>query len=103
MIILLLLVKILDLDFVEMVIYSVLRLMIDIEFLVVVLKKKLVCQLKNLMKVSDNIVVLNVECYQSFVILFILDNVKFVVLVFKGDVYLGLEVEIFLVEDMDFV
>lgn len=43
MIILLLLVKILDLDFVEMVIYSVLRLMIDIEFLVVVLKKKLVC------------------------------------------------------------
>lgn len=94
--------KTLDLDPVETTVHSLPRLMDDTETLVAVLKKKSARQLKNLMKVSDNIAALNVERFQSFATPFTPDNAKPAALAFKGDVYLGLEAETFSAEDMEF-
>lgn len=94
--------KTLDLDPVETATHSVPRLMADTETLVAVLKKKSARQLKNLMKVSDNIAALNVERYQTFATPFTPTNAKPAALAFKGDVYLGLEAETFSEADMDF-
>jgi len=94
--------KTLDLDPVETEVHSLPRLMEDTETLVAVLKKKSARQLKNLMKVSDNIAALNVERFQSFATPFTPDNAKPAALAFKGDVYLGLEAETFSSEDMEF-
>ncbi len=94
--------KTLNLDPVETVTHSVPRLMDDTESLVAVLKKKSARQLKNLMKVSDNIAALNVERYQSFATPFTPENAKPAALAFKGDVYLGLEADTFSLEDMEF-
>ncbi|NRB48299.1 MAG: peroxide stress protein YaaA [Saprospiraceae bacterium] len=94
--------KTLDLDPVATANHSVPRLMADTESLVAVLKKKSARQLKNLMKVSDNIAALNVERYQSFATPFTPENAKPAALAFKGDVYLGLEAETFSAEEMEF-
>lgn len=94
--------KTLDLDPVETSVHSVPRLMEETESLVSVLRKKSARQLKNLMKVSDNIAALNVERFQQFATPFTPQNAKPAALAFKGDVYLGLEAETFSEEELRF-
>ena len=94
--------KTLDLDPVETSAHSLPRLLDDTASLVSVLKKKSARQLKNLMKVSNNIAELNVERFQRFATPFTPENAKPAALAFKGDVYLGLEAATFSEEDMDF-
>ena len=71
------------------------RLMDKTESLVKELKKKSARSLKKLMAVSDQIAELNVVRYQNFSAPFSLNNAKQAALMFKGDVYLGLEASTF--------
>lgn len=60
-------------------------------------------QISELMKFFDKFVGLNVVCYVSWYLEFILENVKQVLFVFKGDVYIGFNVEDFGEDDFVFV
>ena len=71
------------------------RLLKDSSKLVKVLKKKTVDDIKQLMKVSDNIANLNVARYKEFKTPFTTMNAKQSVLAFKGDVYQGLDADTF--------
>jgi len=78
------------------------RLLKDSSKLVKVLKKKTVDDIKQLMKVSDNIANLNVARYKEFKTPFTTTNAKQSVLAFKGDVYQGLEADTFDEADHEF-
>lgn len=58
--------------------------------------------LKTLMKLSDNLAELNWKRYQSFHLPFTLENAKQALLVFKGDVYRGIETEAYQSGDFAF-
>lgn len=55
-----------------------------------------------LMHISDKLAELNHERYQQFALPFTPDNAKQALLAFKGDVYLGFELEAYEEEDFDF-
>lgn len=74
----------------------------DSKMLIRNLKKKTVEDIKQLMKVSDNIASLNVGRYKTFKTPFTTENAKQAVFAFKGDVYTGLEAETFNEEDLAF-
>src|SRR5690554_2652106 len=58
--------------------------------------------LSSLMKISDQLGVLNANRYQTWQTPFTPENAKQAVLAFKGDVYVGLEAETFSEEDFQF-
>lgn len=66
------------------------------------LKKKSPKKIKELMSVSDNIAQLNYERYQDFSLPFNTKNAKQALLAFKGDVYLGFELDKYKQKDFDF-
>jgi cytoplasmic iron level regulating protein YaaA (DUF328/UPF0246 family) len=82
--------------------YTLPRLLKDSNKLVEVLKTLSPADIKQLMKVSDNIAELNFERFHQFETPFSLDNAKQALLAFKGDVYIGFEVETMSDEDLDF-
>ena len=59
-------------------------------------------QLASLMKLSDKLAALNVARYDSWSLPFTADNAKPALLVFKGDVYIGLDALSFDTEDFNF-
>ncbi|MCB0560267.1 MAG: peroxide stress protein YaaA [Lewinellaceae bacterium] len=83
--------KTLDYSEPEHRLYSQPRLLEKSEFLVDLLREKSEEELKNLMKISDELAAVNAERYQDFETPFDLTNAKQALLAFKGDVYLGLE------------
>lgn len=72
------------------------------EQLVGVLKKKSTRDLQQLMSVSEKIAQLNVDRFDSFSTPFKLKSTKQAALMFKGDVYQGLQADTFDEEDMEF-
>lgn len=94
--------KTLDYDPVEFGEYTQPRLLKKSEDLIGTLKKIKVPELKQLMKISDNIANLNAERYQNFRTPFTTKNAKQAILAFKGDVYTGLEAHTFNKKDMAF-
>ncbi|MEL6261601.1 MAG: peroxide stress protein YaaA [Cyanobacteria bacterium J06626_6] len=59
-------------------------------------------ELSQLMKISDNLAQLNQQRYQDFHTPFTPENAKQALLVFKGDVYKGMQVEDYTQEDLAF-
>ncbi|MEL6601988.1 MAG: peroxide stress protein YaaA [Cyanobacteria bacterium J06614_10] len=59
-------------------------------------------ELSKLMKISDNLAQLNQQRYQTFQTPFTPDNAKQALLVFKGDVYKGIQVENYTKEELTF-
>ncbi len=82
--------------------YSRPRLLKNTQELVTVLKTKTADELKSLMSISDNLAELKDGRYQNFSKRFTHKNSKRAVLAFKGDVYLGLDVEDFTEEDFEY-
>ncbi|MCB9290825.1 MAG: peroxide stress protein YaaA [Lewinellaceae bacterium] len=78
------------------------RMLEKSKFLVDILKEKSDEELKKLMKISDELAVINAERYQDFELPFSPDNAKQALLAFKGDVYLGLKAETFCPSDLRF-
>ncbi|AGA76626.1 peroxide stress protein YaaA [Echinicola vietnamensis] len=74
----------------------------DIKALVSIMKKKSAGDIKQLMKVSDNIAELNEERYHHFSKDFTTENAKQALLAFKGDVYRSMEVDDYSEEDLAF-
>ena len=72
------------------------------EYLNEKLKKISVRQIAKLMSLSNDLAVLNHSRYQEFSLPFREDNSRPAILAFKGDVYLGLEVETLTDEDLKF-
>lgn len=70
--------------------------------LVGIMKKKNKNDIRDLMKVSDNIAALNEERYQQFVDKFTLGNSKQALLAFKGDVYTKIDVDGFSKQEFEF-
>lgn len=103
MFLLFLLVKIFDYSEFLIELYDQFWFFSDSKFLIDFLKDKLEFEFMDFMKISEDLVIVNWECYQDFEIFFDLNNVKQFVLVFKGDVYVGLGVEDFFEEDFKFV
>ena len=66
------------------------------------LKKMSAGDLQELMGISEKLADLNRQRYRTFRTTFTEENSKPAVLMFKGDVYLGLEAESFTGEDLDF-
>lgn len=78
------------------------RLLKKSQQLVDVLQKKSVADIQALMGVSEKIASLNVERYENYKTPFSLKNAKQAALLFKGDVYQGLEATTFGEEDLQF-
>lgn len=78
------------------------RLLSESTLLVENLRGKSVDDIRALMKVSDNIAVLNHQRFQAFETPFNTDNAKPAALVFKGDVYQGLDANSLDEESLDF-
>lgn len=78
------------------------RLLQQSEELVGILKKKSSADIQSLMGVSEKIAQLNVERYASFTTPFKRTTHKQAALMFKGDVYQGLQADSFDQADMDF-
>ncbi|QDH77815.1 peroxide stress protein YaaA [Echinicola soli] len=74
----------------------------DIKALVSIMKKKSAGDIKQLMKVSDNIAQLNEERYHNFHKDFTSKNSKQALLAFKGDVYRSMAVDDYSEEDLAF-
>ncbi|GGF21459.1 peroxide stress protein YaaA [Echinicola rosea] len=74
----------------------------DIKALVSIMKKKSAEDIKQLMKVSDNIAQLNEERYHNFHKDFTAENAKQALLAFKGDVYRSMDVDDYSEEDLAF-
>ncbi len=74
----------------------------ETEQLVTNLKEKSANDLKKLMKISDKIADLNVVRYQNFSLPFNTNNAKQAIFMFRGDVYTGLNVELFDEKDLEF-
>lgn len=55
------------------------------------------------MKISDKLVIFNVNCFVEFSVLFIDDNVCQVLFVFNGDVYIGFDVQSLSDDDIVYV
>lgn len=70
--------------------------------LVGTLRGKSVRQLQKLMGISEKLATLNVERYQSYTDSFTEENAKPAALMFKGDVYMGLEADTFSESEMRF-
>ena len=70
------------------------------EKLVGVLKKKSRKQLAELMSISPNLAGLNHDRFQEWSLPFNSENAKQAVFVFKGDVYVGLDIDRFMLEDL---
>ncbi len=82
--------------------YSQPRMLEKSESLIDILRDKTEEELRKLMKISDELAVINAERYQDFETPFGLSNAKQALLAFKGDVYQGLNVESFSREDLEF-
>ncbi|MCO6475521.1 MAG: peroxide stress protein YaaA [Phaeodactylibacter sp.] len=82
--------------------YSQPRMLEKSESLIGILREKTEEELRKLMKISDDLAVINAERYQDFETPFDLSNAKQALLAFKGDVYLGLNAESFNREDLEF-
>ena len=78
------------------------RMLQHSDILVKTLRRKSSDDLRNLMKVSENIATLNVARYKSYATPFTLDNSKQALFAFTGDVYRGLDVSSLESEDLDF-
>ncbi len=78
------------------------RLLKQSEELVSLLKKKSAADIQTLMGVSEKIAQVNVERYATFTTPFKLKTHKQAALMFKGDVYQGLQADTFDKADMDF-
>ena len=78
------------------------RLLKQSQQLVDVLKQKSIADIQELMSVSEKIANLNVERYQEYKTPFSLKNAKQAVLLFKGDVYQGLDAATFDEVDLNF-
>lgn len=74
----------------------------DIKALVSLMKKKSVADIRQLMKVSENIAQLNEERYHNFDKEFTIENSKQALLAFKGDVYRSMDVDNYQAEDLEF-
>ncbi len=72
------------------------------ETLVGVLKKQSVRRLSDLMSISPKLGHLNHQRFQEWQLPFTQENAKQAVFVFKGDVYVGLDIDIFLNEDLQY-
>lgn len=70
--------------------------------LITIAKKLSPAQLASLMKISDKLAQLNVERFNRWQPNFNLQNARQAILAFKGDVYSGLQAELFNEQDMDF-
>lgn len=55
------------------------------------------------MDILDDLVCLNCDCFKVFEVELLVDWVKFVVLVFDGDIYKGFEVKILDFDDLNWV
>ena len=66
------------------------------------LRRKSIADLQGLMSISEKLAVLNKERYQAYSESFTEENAKPAALMFKGDVYTGLEAETFNEEEMAF-
>jgi len=78
-------------------------MMSEIESLICELKKKSVSELKDLMSVSDKIAELNFNRYKSFESDFNKKNSKPAIFAFKGDVYSGIEVDQYDIDELNFL
>ena len=78
------------------------RLLERTETLVTILKQKSTADLQELMGVSEKIAQLNVDRYASFSLPFSIKQTKQASLMFKGDVYQGLQADTFDKEDLAF-
>ena len=78
------------------------RLLPQSKQLVKTLRKKSVGDLQELMHISEKLATLNVARYQEFSTPFTSDNAKPALLAFKGDVYTGLEADLFTPEELLF-
>ena len=76
--------------------------LIKVNFSLVFFGKKTEKELKQLMKISDGLAVVNAERYQDFETPFDLSNAKQAVLAFKGDVYQGMEAESLTADELEF-
>ena len=94
--------KTLDFDKTDLEKKTKLRFLPESQELIDILKKKSTSDLKKLMKISDNIAILNMERYHSFKTPFSLKNAKQAILAFKGDVYTGLDSDSFDEADLEF-
>ena len=94
--------KTLDYSEPEHRLYSQPRLLKKSKLLIGLLREKTEEELKKLMKISDELAVVNAERYQDFETPFDLTNAKQALLAFKGDVYLGLEAAAFDQSDLEF-
>lgn len=83
--------------------YMLLELLDNFQQLIYEVWKLMFLQISMLMCISDKLVGINVVCFYDWQLDFMLVNVCQVILVFKGDVYIGLQVEIFSEDDFDFV
>jgi len=83
-------------------VHSEVRLLSNSKKLVKVLKKKTPAELQSLMSISEKLAEENFERYHNFSTPFTLDNSKQAILAFRGDVYQGLDVDDFTVEDLEF-
>lgn len=94
--------KTLDETPVEHIATSEARLLEESDKLVRLLRKKSVGDLQEMMSISENLAQLNVARYKTYKTPFTLENAKPAALLFKGDVYTGLEADTFDEADMDF-
>jgi len=82
--------------------YSQPRSLEDSQLLIDEARKLDMDQLRELMDISENIASLNVERYQSFALPFTPENARQALFAFKGDVYRGIEVEKYSMDDLEF-
>lgn len=94
--------KTLDETPVENIAISEARLLKESGKLVRLLRKKSVGDLQELMSISEKLAQLNVDRYKSYKTPFTLENAKPAALLFKGDVYTGLEADSFDEADLEF-
>lgn len=78
------------------------RLQAESATLINKLRKQSVANLQGLMKISEKLAILNRDRYRAYSDTFTEDNAKPAALMFKGDVYTGLEADRFSEEDMAF-
>ena len=70
--------------------------------LVNILQKLSVCEIRNLLKISDSLAELNKKRYALWSQPFTLENSKQAVFAFKGDVYKGLDIKTLKENDVNF-
>jgi uncharacterized protein len=83
-------------------VYTEPALLENAQQLIEITKKLTPAQIASLMKISDNLAILNAARFNSWQRPFTLDNARQAILMFKGDVYAGLQADIFHPRDMQF-